>query len=146
MVLELTGRFAARSVQASGIGKPPTVDKIDGLLQVIHARDGHHWAEDLLFGDGHVRRHLVEHGWGNKKPVGMPLNLDTAAVKDELGPFILALFNIPQHTFFVGSTDHRPHLGRGIQAISHAKTLGCSHKFLLEFLVDVTHHYQNGSR
>src|SRR6266849_3130420 len=81
------------------------------LLVVLSPHHAEHRAENLFFVDAHVRRHLVEQAAAHEVAVLIALQLESAAIDDELGAFLHAHVDITFDLVEMGARDQWPEVG-----------------------------------
>ena len=119
LVCEFARRVAVTREDGGAVAILMLVDHGRGLLVGIGTDDGEHGAEDLFLVDLHVGRHVVEQRAADEIAVLIALELDAAAIDDELGTFGDTGVDVTLHLLLVLPGDERTHLGFGVGAGSN---------------------------
>src|SRR5581483_5000567 len=115
-VLELARRPAGRREERGAVAVGVRVDESDRLIERVDAGDAQHRAEDLLRVDFHAGLHAAEDRRSDEIAVGTTFDLTTAAVEQELRPFLRAGRDEALDPSFGGSRHQRTEIGAAIDA------------------------------
>ena len=146
LVFELPRGGPALGVDASRIGEPARVDQVDHLVHVLAADDAHHRPEDLLFGDGHVGRDVVEDGRAYEKAVRQAVHFGVAAVEHQLRALGDALLDVAQHALLVRGAHDRAHARLLVQPVAQAHRLGRRHELRDQLVGHIADRRQDRAR
>ena len=110
-VLELARGLAAVREDRGAVAEGGLVGLLDGAVEVVHAHDVEHGAEDFLAGERHVGLHAVDDGGAEVKTARGIGHFHAAAVGDDFRAFLFAAGDEAQHAVAVLRGDDRAHVG-----------------------------------